>query len=478
MRGIAHRKMSFCLYDEVVAHARPADTCGASVAPVAADTMTESQMHAAAVAAHAHTVVAIIERVSNTRKRPYAMAIVDADRGSLMSSVNVMASLAAAPASATTSLSIDEQVAAFAGTRRLAAIRKRLSTLLAMRSDDQVRFHNEMLLICLPSIFKEDWNRNSAAIVRATQLAFDFDIMGLIISTPRRFGKTTAVASFVAAMLLECAGVSIIVYATGKRAAEQLSRQAWEIMGPYTCTEGRTVEVRNQELTRLRRFGVKTELRCVPSNAVTARGTGGAVIILEEFGFMDDTFFRTVVVPILSVSGSRIIAISSPSDQAVNHMRTSMDAIDQRTGKNLFKSISVTRMCPACAAVSKIDCDHVIPSNPPWRTSADENRLLALYDGSEREGHRELLGAVVSSDTCAFGLLDLERLFKTKAGCYAMVGPGAERPQRIYIAFDPSAGGQGSDSAWVSFYFPAVHGSCASSLVVSFVVFVILLFVQ
>lgn len=361
------------------------------------------------------------------------------------------------------------QVAQFKGVQRLRRLRERLSTILQTRSDDQKRFHEEMLLMSLPTIFKEDWSKNSAAILHELALEFDFDIMGIIISTPRRFGKTTAVAAFVGAMMLECTDVSVVVFAVGQRAAHMLAEKVWLLIQkhvPRTTTDGKkVVETCNKEIIALRMWGGLNKMHCVPSNPTGARGTGGDVIILEEFGFMDDDFFRNIVIPLLAVRGSRVIAISSPSDKAVNHMQTAMDATDASTGKKLFKSIRVTRVCDKCAAEQNMDCQHIVPTNPPWRTATDEDRLMSLYKGSEREGLRELMGATVSSDTTAFATHDIDALFGPPGRLFTCTL--RQRPQRIYIAFDPSAGGHGSDSAWVSFFFPTVHNYCANSLVVS-----------
>jgi hypothetical protein len=46
----------------------------------------------------------------------------------------------------------------------------------------------------------------------------------ILISTPRRFGKTISVPMFCAAMLLSCPGVEISIYSTCKRISQKILR--------------------------------------------------------------------------------------------------------------------------------------------------------------------------------------------------------------------------------------------------------------
>lgn len=366
--------------------------------------------------------------------------------------------------SAARTQAFSDVMAEFPGTKRLARLKTRLETIIT-RSSDQVRFHNAMVTMCLPTIFRENWSQYGMGIVRELSSDFDGDTMGIIISTPRRFGKTTAVAAFCAAMMLECKDLKMVVFATVERQSNMLADLMWSMMEKHVRIKP---EVHNREELVLPAHGGRNMVRCVPSSAKGARGTGGEVIIAEEFGFMDPKFFREVIIPILAVAGSRIIAISSPSDKAINHMSSAMDAVDPGNGKPLFKSIIVSRMCKKCAAMKDSNCAHVVPTNPPWRQSGRQNTLMSLYANASLEGQRELLGATVTSDTPAFDHVMLAAVFHDKGRLYSFdPAKGGRAPERIYIALDPSAGGTASDSAVVSFFFPEVRGACAQKLVVS-----------
>lgn len=46
----------------------------------------------------------------------------------------------------------------------------------------------------------------------------------ILISTPRRFGKTISVSMFAAALLYSCAGIELSIYSTCKRISQKLLR--------------------------------------------------------------------------------------------------------------------------------------------------------------------------------------------------------------------------------------------------------------
>ena len=56
------------------------------------------------------------------------------------------------------------------------------------------------------------------------QNGWDHIAQEILISTPRRFGKTTSVSMFCAAMLLACPGVEISIYSTCKRISQTILR--------------------------------------------------------------------------------------------------------------------------------------------------------------------------------------------------------------------------------------------------------------
>lgn len=108
------------------------------------------------------------------------------------------------------------------GDRKLAKIRYWLSNLGEYtRSADQIVFHYNFLIACLPHIYKgKEWNENGARVMQ--EFNIDRIPYEVLAQTPRRFGKTYAVAMFVAVLALVCPGIKIVIFSTGSRASQAM----------------------------------------------------------------------------------------------------------------------------------------------------------------------------------------------------------------------------------------------------------------
>lgn len=104
-----------------------------------------------------------------------------------------------------------------AGDRRLASIRDCLNLLVDERSGDQTIMHDAFIIACLPLIYGKEWESNCIRVMKEHKITrIRSEVLCL---TPRRFGKTYAVAMFVTALLLNCPGIILCVFSTGSRAS-------------------------------------------------------------------------------------------------------------------------------------------------------------------------------------------------------------------------------------------------------------------
>ena len=80
-------------------------------------------------------------------------------------------------------------------------------------------FHDDFLKACTSSFWKLEqpgqFARDHQTVLQ--QNGWDHIAQEIVISTPRRFGKTISISMFCAAMLLACPGVEISIYSTCKR---------------------------------------------------------------------------------------------------------------------------------------------------------------------------------------------------------------------------------------------------------------------
>lgn len=94
------------------------------------------------------------------------------------------------------------------------------------RSYHQRLFHDDFLKACTRSFWKLEapgqFARDHQRVLRAN--SWDHIAQEILISTPRRFGKTISVSMFCAAMLLSCPGVEISIYSTCKRISQKILR--------------------------------------------------------------------------------------------------------------------------------------------------------------------------------------------------------------------------------------------------------------
>lgn len=88
------------------------------------------------------------------------------------------------------------------------------------RSVDQKEFHTNFIQATLPRIYGHEWETNSIRVMEEMKLQrIQYEVLA---QTPRRFGKTVAVAMYMAVMAVFVPGVRIAAYSTGKRASGAL----------------------------------------------------------------------------------------------------------------------------------------------------------------------------------------------------------------------------------------------------------------
>lgn len=106
------------------------------------------------------------------------------------------------------------------GDKRLAAIRKTLDSFGMTRSQNQKTFHDADVQACLPLIYGAEWPLVADRVLR--ELGIPCVRPEVMIMTPRREGKTMSVAMFIVAMMINCPGIWVAVFSTGKRASSAL----------------------------------------------------------------------------------------------------------------------------------------------------------------------------------------------------------------------------------------------------------------
>lgn len=93
------------------------------------------------------------------------------------------------------------------------------------RSQNQVQFHDAFLQACSRVIFKEDWGLQAPKIME--KMGWKRKFSEVMISTPRRFGKTFSVAIFVAVIALAMP-LEVVIFSPARRASRKLLERVVE----------------------------------------------------------------------------------------------------------------------------------------------------------------------------------------------------------------------------------------------------------
>ena len=125
------------------------------------------------------------------------------------------------------------------------------------RSSGQKLFHKAFICASLKKIYGDDLDRNLVRLMKE----YDLDELknDVIVCTPRRFGKTTAVALFVASYLISQPDAEISIYSTGRRASKMILFLIYHLVLTYYYGSGMEpgIEAINQEELRIRGCGIR-----------------------------------------------------------------------------------------------------------------------------------------------------------------------------------------------------------------------------
>jgi len=102
------------------------------------------------------------------------------------------------------------------GYKALALLKLLLDSFGYERSQDQVTFHDAMIITILPKLFGDEWATNSVHVMEQFKLQkIDYEVA---IMCARRWGKTMSVAMFLSAVEL-AVPIKATVFSTGSRAS-------------------------------------------------------------------------------------------------------------------------------------------------------------------------------------------------------------------------------------------------------------------
>lgn len=132
------------------------------------------------------------------------------------------------------------------GDKEMKLLCKTLDEMGYERTLTQKQFHQNFIGASLHSIYGEDFYRYQARIL--AEHGLDEARTEILVCTPRRFGKTTSVSLFVAAMLWSVSEAWISVFSTGQRASTMLLDLTFKMIMKMPEARSRILKKNQEEL--------------------------------------------------------------------------------------------------------------------------------------------------------------------------------------------------------------------------------------
>jgi len=337
------------------------------------------------------------------------------------------------------------------GDIRLANIRMFLDNVKGYdRSEMQKQFHESFLQAVALHIYKDDPEIDMNKIMAINE--WPNLKQQVLCLTPRRFGKTTAVAMFVAAYFLSVEKAQLCIFSTGKRASDAMLDKIHEFVKLIDEQLGTNYDKgckRKGEF--LYYYGEGTndvrKISSYPSGSDKLRGVGGDLILLEEAAFMPIKMFHEVIVPLLELETTALICISTPQDSS-NFYSMMFEMVDM-AGEKLFNQINVSMVCEDCKlSAHPENCTHMKHLLPKWKSGGKQDMVRQIYGDNTADMLRESMGVTTNDSSAVFDDKWLN-VFASRP-----TYTPANTPQYIFVAVDPNGGGE-SQMAIVSLYMDA-----------------------
>lgn len=300
------------------------------------------------------------------------------------------------------------------------------------RSKMQKMFHRNFMQATCMHLYRHDPDIDIDNIMKMN--GFSNLKQQVLCLTPRRFGKSTSVAMFVAAYGLTVPYSEQCIFSTGRRASQKLLElirdmiKAGEHKDMFIKCNGETMLLQGPDPLDVRK------IHSYPSCAKTLRGCGGDVVYMEEAAFMALDVFFEVIVPLLEMETTALIAISTPLDGM--NFYSEMFELKGGDGQPLFNQLRIGMSCEKCQKAGKAaDCTHMASVVPPWKSAAKFDMVKAIYGDRKDILARESMGQITNDAASIFSQGMVEKLlakqeWDLKSGT-----------RYVFLGVDPNGGG-------------------------------------
>lgn len=331
-------------------------------------------------------------------------------------------------------------------------VKKYLS--LFPRTPDQKLFHKDFLNAYIPLIYQKEWKHSSLRILQRLGISCSIKQEKLVI-TPRRWGKTFAIAQFVASVACAVPGIVICIFSNGSRASINLLNCIYDRINDLKQNQRiiklNTTDIYMSSEIKPAKFSFKsqycldrckhpetTRIRALPGVVDGLRGTHMHAAIMEEASFSDDAAFYKLIVPYMGMGVFPLLAISSPEGE--DNWYSNLASMKTETGEFLFDVLTVDLVCKRCKerGVNKEKCVHNLHRLPPWKSAEKQKKILQMMSNGANAAvyMRENMGSIESSAIqYCFTKKHIDGFYHRREYHWQSF------PQVIFTVVDPSGGG-------------------------------------
>lgn len=302
------------------------------------------------------------------------------------------------------------------------------------RSIQQKQFHDLFVAASIKNIYKKKFvTEYSKIITDNPQFGGDLN-QNVIVTLPRRFGKTFGTAMFVAAYLMSISCAEIAIFSPSKRQSTMLLEKVDAFLN-MLGGQGRII-AKNQEKLFLR-GNSQMDIRksfYYPAVVNALRGVSAKTIICEELAAMPSRVWYEVILPLLQIDDAYIIGISTIQGET-NFMSKYLKQKNE-FGESFFRVFQFFGVCLPCRQAGLAQsCTHLNHLRPSWHSSQKLKHVKLLMEGNEELAMQELAGVSSAENKRAFPSRKVQRLFeleKLKVPNFI---------QFIFVAIDPCGSG-------------------------------------
>ena len=104
---------------------------------------------------------------------------------------------------------------------------------------------------------------------------------------------------------------------------------------------------------------------------------------MEEASRLDTAVFYEVVVPLLGVSNTAVLGISTPLGEDNYYSQITM--LKDESKRPLFKSLSIQLICDACRENDKdaLSCVHRLDLLPQWKSQGRQEKVKRIMESGQ-----------------------------------------------------------------------------------------------